>query len=277
MSIRYEYCQAENTNFQTSSDSASCTSDFTLKQIDNTPVSQVPTKEELIACVAAANPAAAGLTIAFRQLNSNNYSCVRGTITTRLNLSPPCTPADFTFSGTTAGQSKAVRTQALAHIGDYGTDAANHGGAINVIQGANGGLEVEGVEVETEGLAFAVNCCFPPGTIDCVFLEMLSGLSNHCNSSPWLCFAAGNARFRFAEFAGSLGGKENVRYHIIAEPTQTNVDFGTGQVVPLKRGCDHIWFSYEIDTDGNDNLIKSPKGAHVEQIYPMAPFSVLGC
>ena len=186
-----------------------------------------------------------------------------------------CQPGEEKYTASTLGSS--VQTMfSLATIATY-----ESGNATPITEARNFQLVnvtedgPQGTEVETPGLEFQIEHCFPKGTITPEWIEAISYYSKRVNNTVWRGYQKGEVFFRGIEFTHEPNNLiDKVTYFFVAEQNKNPLTLPNGFDV-VKEGHHYVWFSYTTAQDG-DVEVKKPTHAHVEQMYEELSFALLG-
>jgi hypothetical protein len=142
-------------------------------------------------------------------------------------------------------------------------------GAINCT-----GDSVQGVDVTVPAFNFTEVWTWPAALLTVDYYRTLYNLSGSINNATWRSFGRGEVLFLGARFDRNRGDEMiPVTYQFSARPTRTN--FKVGQItVREKRGWQYLWTKYE-DHAETEALVKRPKFAYVNDVYPETNFADL--
>jgi hypothetical protein len=168
--------------------------------------------------------------------------------------------------------------ETLQKIARTGKTAKDFKGAINVTDGG-----VEGVDVLIPYLNYTVNYTFAPTDIDAAYLQILRATVGKQNNGIFHGFAAGE--LLLTRVSGSTRPNPadpstdawDVSFGFSVSENATEIDLGSGIVIPTKNGWDYLWVYYEKDIDTTNNFVNPvPVSAYVERVYKQATFGLLG-
>jgi hypothetical protein len=139
--------------------------------------------------------------------------------------------------------------------------------------GVNGD-SVEGCDVTVPQFTFQETHYFSPDQITDNYILLLHQLTGSVNIDPWRVFAAGEVLFLGA--SGSQRGVDDweITYKFAASPNQEPFMVGEVFVSQGKRGFDYLWVRYK-DSVSVNSIVKTPRFAYVEQVYPETDFALL--
>jgi hypothetical protein len=177
---------------------------------------------------------------------------------------------DYTFSGTTSGQSQNI-TQGLDYR-KFG-NGPNFAGAINVTE--NG---VDGVDIVIPKLEFQIDKVLRKSTKWFEYLMHITQLTGSVNAAPFGLFARGEVLYLGADFSVQGGGDTNFTHKFMASPNRTIANNNALKFGPIsnveKMGHDYLWVDY-IAMEESGFVIREPRTVHVHQVYPYADFTRL--
>ena len=175
---------------------------------------------------------------------------------------------DSQYSFDTTGGSTHI-TQSRATL-RTSADAPDYDGAINVSED-----RVDGVDITIPSFKMTETHEFAEASITLAYLKTLSQLTGSTNDAAFRGWSAGEVLFLGA--SGTLRTGDEATWSITYSfdmQQNVNVDVGAlGQI--LKEGWAYLWVAYK-DTEDGDALVKQPKAAYVEQVYPESDFSLIG-
>jgi hypothetical protein len=150
-----------------------------------------------------------------------------------------------------------------------GQTAPDFYGAINC-----SGDSVQGVDVTVPAFNFTEVWTWPAPLLRTEYYATLYNLTGTINAKPWRVFGRGEILFLGARFDRNRGDQFiPVTYQFSARPTRKN--FKLGQITVLeKRGWQYLWIKYE-DREETEALVKRPKFAYVNDVYPERDFETL--
>jgi hypothetical protein len=169
----------------------------------------------------------------------------------------------------------------IARYGVNGAPAPLFNGGINVSKSGVGG-----VDIAAPGQRFSIKRRWMRNAITEDYLRTLFEMSGTVNDSKYQLTAA-NLAMRFDRrellFLGaSLTHKADnsvvyIQYDFEASYTVYDLEIGdSGITVPVKRGMDYLWVSFDSQEDPATNtLVDSPVGAYIEQVYREKNFANL--
>jgi hypothetical protein len=156
--------------------------------------------------------------------------------------------------------------QAFARPGDTAPDFF---GAINC-----SGDSVQGVDVTVPAFNFTEVWTWPAAALTSDYYRTLYTHTGTTNASAWRLFERGEVLFMGARFDRNRGDPFiPITYQFSARPSRFN--FKVGQITILaKRGWQYLWIKYE-DKEETAALVKRPKFAYVNDVYPEKDFGAL--
>jgi len=182
---------------------------------------------------------------------------------------PETNDSKFRFSTTGGSQhiTQSIATSQQRAVA--GVTAPNFGGAIGVTKDS-----VEGVDIGQGVYEWSETHYIPDSQIDDTYKEWLRHLTWRTNDDFFRGFEAGEVLFM-----GCEGGPREdevdweIEFHFAASENLVNQT--VGQITGInKKGHEYLWCSYE-DSDDEDQLVKQPIVANVEQVYYEGDFDHL--
>ena len=175
-------------------------------------------------------------------------------------------------------------TQARSHVASYapaGKTAPDHKGAI----GYNG-QNVEGVDIPAPAFEFTVTKRFAaaslpsPGGIYALTAKVNNASFSVTDSitGQTITLAAGEGLFLGGQ-SGAIGddGSMEYSYSFSASPNRTDIADIPGITIAAKKGWEYLWVEYADAEDGAAlRVLKRPIAAHVEKVFELGDFAVLG-
>ena len=189
----------------------------------------------------------------------------------------PATVAFDTSGGTehiTQAYVPADGSDLFGFAGEYryakeGLTAPDYKGAINV-----SGDSVNGIDVVVPVFNFTETWTVPTTFLTNTYVSTLYQLTGRVNDSTFRVFEPGECLFMGARCEATRGElKAPITFSFAARPNQVNLKVGE-ITLAFKNGWQYSWIEYESSVD-NNNLIKRPKYAYVNDIYGKADFSRL--
>jgi hypothetical protein len=142
-------------------------------------------------------------------------------------------------------------------------------GAINCT-----GDSVQGVDVTVPAFNFTEVWTWPAALLTTDYYRTLYNLSGTINDAAWRVFDRGEILFLGARFDRNRGDELiPVTYQFSARPTRRGFKVGPITVAE-KLGWQYLWIKYE-DHAETEALVKRPKFAYVNDVYPEKSFSDL--
>lgn len=181
-----------------------------------------------------------------------------------------------TYQFETGGSNeKRMYSLGTRRFGAVAGTAPDFHGAINVTGNA-GNLSVEGIDVIVPTFRFSETHYFYDYQVTAGYKAALMAVTGHINSVGWRGYNAGEVLFVGAE-GGKTGGRPwEISFHFAATPNATISIPGIENAMD-KLGWEYLWIRYEDSGDDpSKQLVKKPVAAYLEQVYPIAPFSLLG-
>ena len=180
-------------------------------------------------------------------------------------------------SWTTRGERIHI-TQAIQHIDDFPESTEenpvpNHGGTINVTP-----EKIEGVDIDNAGFSFVVRKLVESSAMTTGYRQALFTASNRVNSATWRGFQPGELRLVSVEANQRDSESWELTFQFQAIQNVENQTIGGIEGVS-KLGHEYIWGEYEtqvVDDNGVKSTRKVLQSLHVEQVYKLADFNVLG-
>ena len=150
-----------------------------------------------------------------------------------------------------------------------GETAPDFFGAINC-----SGDSVQGVDVTVPAFNFTEVWTWPARLLTNDYYKILYNLTGSVNKAAWRVFDRGEILFLGARLDRNRGDEFiPITYQFSARPTRRA--FKVGQItVAEKRGWQYLWIKYE-DHEETDALVKRPKFAYVNDVYPETDFATL--
>jgi hypothetical protein len=181
---------------------------------------------------------------------------------------------DFKWSFQTGGGNKHI-TQAITHIGEYGTDAIDHKGTI----GLNENGDVEGVDIPEAAFEWTEDRKLLLASYGWAYAGIVGGLTYTVNNATFRGLPIGSVLFKGA--SGSQSAKDPLllefTYTFAYSPNVTGKTVGDITGID-KKGWEYLWVEYA--TEGGDagakKLPKRPSQVNVEKVYEAGDFSLLG-
>jgi hypothetical protein len=177
-------------------------------------------------------------------------------------------PSAETFD-TTGGSVHITQSYATQR---FGLLAPDFQGAIGV-----GENKVEGVDITIPAFKFTETHYVPRIFVNATYKNTLFQLTGKVNNGPFKGFAAGEVLFLGS--TGQRRGLEDfeITYNFVASPNVASITFTPGLTVINKEGWDYLWLYYADDVDQTAHrIVRRPKAAYVERVYPRADLSLLG-
>ena len=145
--------------------------------------------------------------------------------------------------------------------------APNFDGAINVSED-----RVDGVDITIPSFKFSETHIVAAADVDLAYLKTLSELTGATNNATFKGWAAGEVLFLGASGVLQLGDDAawEITYSFDMSPNRIIPVGSLGNI--LKEGWAYLWIVYRDTEDGN-SIVKQPKAAYVEQVYPEADFA----
>lgn len=195
---------------------------------------------------------------------------------------PPRSPAteDNPYAvgsfSTSGGTSHITQSRETLGYGLSGDSAPDFHGAINVA-----GDSVEGVDIITPKLEFALQRTRDVDLVTTDYVKMLVNVTGTTNLYPFLQFERGELLFLGADGTRNSKGEYDLSFRFAAAPNSYGIVIPNrtgGQFeVPLKRGWQYIWQAYSAveDTEAK-KIVQRALGVYVETVYPESDFAQLG-
>ena len=197
-----------------------------------------------------------------------------------------------TIKISTSGNTAEV-TCAINHVASYEPDgeildeARMHGGLMNIKREGGKIVSQKGVETVVRQLEVSIEKTFPAGTVDNDYIQTLYGLTGTVNHSPFRGYSAGEVLFLGADVTLNNLEKETVSYGFSLSPNVINLKIGlvggytvaSTITVASKKGHDYLWVEYAskvTEAQSKKQRVGRPLKAHVEQVYALGNFSLLG-
>ncbi len=160
-------------------------------------------------------------------------------------------------------------TQSIQTINRYGPSASTLlGGAIGY-----DGENVAGVDITIPVWNWQETHYLTDAQLNTPAYYALTGM---VNSDVFEGYQPGEVLFLGASGQKRGDSRWEVNFKFAASPNQTGISVGTITGIS-KWGWDYLWVQYGEDVDNTAKIrIKKPIAVYVEQVYDVAPFSILG-
>lgn len=188
-----------------------------------------------------------------------------------LDAPPDQAENDFDFSFDTTGGTQKI-TQSFRTVNKYaapGKTAPDFGGAIGVNNDS-----VEGCEIPTAAFKWTETHYLPIAQATFAYAETLEALTGKRNAQPFRGKPAGAVIFE-----GAQGGKKDsetaaITFHFKSGKHVSGLTLGEITGID-KKAWDYLWVRYE-DAESENQLVKKPVAAYVEEVTIEADFAQLG-
>lgn len=148
--------------------------------------------------------------------------------------------------------------------------APDYDGAINAAED-----RVDGVDITIPAFKYSETHYFAPATVTLAYLKTLSELTGSTNDAGFKGWGAGEVLFTGASGQLQTGDDAiwQVTFNFEMSPNQNVAVGALGNI--LKEGWAYLWIAYK-DTESGNVVVKQPRAAYVEQVYPESDFSLIG-
>lgn len=187
-------------------------------------------------------------------------------------------PATGSISFDTTGgvhhitQSRKTVSQTSASDGSSDDSAPDFNGAIGVTEDG----EVQGVDIVVPSLTWTETYPIEPALITNNYVKMLADLTGTVNNATFKTHPRGSVRFDGAVGNRRGTGLWEVSFKFTASANATDIPVGD-ITVPAKAGWEYMWVLYEaVEDEASKTLVRKPRAAYVEEVYPYSNFSTLG-
>ncbi len=154
----------------------------------------------------------------------------------------------------------------------FGPLAPDFQGAIGVSDD-----RVDGVDITIPAYKFSETHYIPRIFVSTSYKNTLFQLTGKVNNASFKNFAAGEVLFLGS--TGQRRGLEDfeITYNFAASPNIGSIVFTPDIEVINKEGWDYMWLFYADEVDSTAHrIVRRPKAAYVERVYPRADFGLLG-
>ena len=154
----------------------------------------------------------------------------------------------------------------------YGTNPADHKGAINVTDD-----EVKGTELIVPALKLTYKKRFAKANLTSAYVKTLARLTGTTSQAPFKTdWAVGELLFMGA--TGQQGRKTDpeVTFHFAASENVSDLTIGEIAAIQ-KQGHDYLWVEFEkVEDAAAKKLARRPRAVYVHKLYRVADWSALG-
>ena len=210
------------------------------------------------------------VTPVFVDVSSPDGSIWEGVARYGRRVSQPET-GESTYSFDTGGGTQHV-TQSRETVGKYGPGGAtptDYKGAIGVTEGG-----IEGVDITVPVFNWTETHYLAGVYVTSGYKRALRDLTGCVNDAGFRGFAAGEVLFRGAQ--GQKRGSEDWEITFRFAASENRYGLSVGSVTGIqKAGWDYLWVSY-ADQEIGGRMVKQPRAAYVERVYPWGDFYRLG-
>lgn len=176
---------------------------------------------------------------------------------------------DSTFSFDTTGGSTHI-TQSRETLRTT-AGAPDFGGAINAAED-----RVDGVDVKIPSFKYSESHVFDAASVTLAYLKTLSQLTGSTNDATFKGWSAGEVLFLGASGTLRLGSDQSEWEITYSFDMSENENITVGDLgMILKEGWAYLWINYK-DTENGDAVVKQPRAAYVERVYPESSFASIG-
>lgn len=182
---------------------------------------------------------------------------------------------DSTFTFDIAGQAQRI-TQSLQTVSTTPGSARDFKQAIGVNQDANGGLNVEGVDIQIPTYAFSETHILSDDTVDYPYRGTLFELAGTVNNADFKGLAAGECLMVGVSGHQRADADWELTFSFLCLPNRTDLVITDSITVASKDGWDYLWVLYEDFVDSLDGWTRQAVAAYVERVYERQDFSQLG-
>ena len=154
----------------------------------------------------------------------------------------------------------------------FGPLAPDFHGAIGVSDD-----RVDGVDITIPAYKFSETHYIPRIFVSTSYKNTLFQLTGKVNNSSFKSFAPGEVLFLGS--TGQRRGREDfeITYNFAASPNIGSIVFTPTIEVINKEGWDYMWLYYADEVDNTAyRIVRRPKAAYVERVYPRADLGLLG-
>jgi len=187
----------------------------------------------------------------------------------------PIEVGDSSFTFDIAGQAQRI-TQSRSTQSKTPAGARDFKQAIAVNQDANGGLNVQGVEIQVPTYAFSETHILSDATVDNAYKGKLFELTGTVNNAAFKGLNAGECLLVGVSGRRRADADWELTYSFQCQPNRTNLEITDSITVASKDGWDYLWVLYEDFVDSLDGWTRQAVAAYVERVYERKDFSQLG-
>lgn len=187
---------------------------------------------------------------------------------------------ELRFSGSVANRT-VTRSYSLQTVAQFGADAEDFEGAIEVDESG-----INGVEIFTGAPTWTVRKRYTQAQFEANYIDWLRyAKPSHVNNATYRGFAAGELLYLGADFQDDFEyDPESETLTVFYEVTFTFAvsfngvpDISSGSLPPgttltSKQGWDYLWIARERPDPENDPTNVKPVGVYYERVYPRANF-----
>jgi hypothetical protein len=160
-------------------------------------------------------------------------------------------------------------THSLETVASYAPDgktAPDHKGAIGVRRTGNGGLSVDGVDIDVDTFTWEETHYFPLAAITPAYIQTLKTVRGGVNDDPWRIWQKGEVRLDAV--TGRKRGEEDVALTFRFSESDSVTGLTIGDITGIaKEGWQYLWVFYqESDDTSAGALAMPPQAVYVERV-----------